>query len=84
MFYLTCARCRAKPATNGALCVACCAEKHSWGGGTVHRQSCRVCGVTRYKRRKRTYPGQQGSRWQTWYDIDPDSGEKPNPMPGCK
>jgi hypothetical protein len=83
MFYLTCQRCRSKPATNGVYCVACCARKHAWVG-TAHRSSCAVCGVVRFKKRKRTYRGQAGSMWQTWYDIDPATGEKPNSIPSCK
>lgn len=80
--YRTCERCRSRPATNGRVCVVCVQHRHCWEG-TAHLSHCLVCGVVRYKRRKRTWPGQQGSRWQTWYDIDPSSGEKPNTIPLC-
>lgn len=80
--YRTCERCRARPATNGRVCLICTQHLHVWEG-TAHESTCSICHTVRYKRRKRTRPGMAGSHWQTWYGVDPDTGEKPNPKPPC-
>lgn len=82
-FYELCQRCWVTRAAAGTYCLNCAAKRHVWEG-TAHHATCRLCGAARHKKRKRTYPGQQGSMWQTWYNVDPATGEKPNEIPLCK